>query len=768
MKKIWKRVLASVLAIVLCAGVFVTTNWKTVSAEDSSDGLKVIGASIRFTNEDTTVDGIRFAVGVKADALTDATESNYHLLVMPTALLTDGELTKGETYSYTVGEETKYAYAQDIKIDWAKATEETIDNEAYKVVRIYLNEIGADYYTTDVTARAYYQDGENAPVYSEAIERSYYSVASAALDDLNASEVADMYDNKVGNSYSPYDATQRDALLGVKYVKTGTWDYVEELLVQQSATATDSLTERVVKTGTGEYTIRSAFKTKTIEEIGTNLFGGIQFAYNKATNTYLELDYRKYTSGDTTTLVPSIRGWDGVANSWSFYIGGVSGFAFEENTLYDVNIIVTETATKMDVRVMCRKSGTSDDFVNAVNGSVTYGTAVFGDQIRFYAGRDLSGNTFSSKIIYSDKYNVIQDKGKTVTTTDNSITVSGSTSGTVTATALNKTVKANNDFALSVDMVWEDRSTTDYKNTGFQIGGYNNIAQGSKGNFYFSPKGFNIHGTKYELATLAESIPGVAGIIEKIAAGTPVTWTIVATPSTTDAANKTLITYYVDGIKCVSQEITKSAIYSTYIMYHIPSNATFSNLTTKTPSFPVNVTAGPTGVVVDGVSDKLQISGYTANGTETYSVLLNKNAGTYANNYANFTLTMDVQFEKFDDSSYAGIAIGGYNDKNNGTKVTIKMSATKITTDKNVTVQLNESIMGVEAYETYVSNLENGIANKLKVLCVTPSAGAQTTITFYVNGVEVGEGTMAANSIYSYRMAFLTNTNATLSNLVIE
>ena len=96
MKKIWKRVIASVLAIVLCAGVFVTTNWQTASAAETTDGLKVIGASIRFINEDTTVDGIRFAVGVKADALTDETKSNYHLLVMPTALLTDGQLEKGE------------------------------------------------------------------------------------------------------------------------------------------------------------------------------------------------------------------------------------------------------------------------------------------------------------------------------------------------------------------------------------------------------------------------------------------------------------------------------------------------------------------------------------------------------------------------------------------------------------------------------------------------------------------------------------------------
>lgn len=611
MKKMWKRVLATVLATVLCAGTFMTMNWQTAEAEEATDGLKVIGASIRFINADTAVDGIRFAVGVKADALTDETKSNYHLLVMPTALLTDGELTKGETYSYTAGEETKYAYAQDIKIDWAKATDETVDNEAYKVVRIYLNEIGADYYTTDVTARAYYQDGENAPVYSEAIERSYYSVANAALDDLKASEVADKYDNKVGNSYSPYDATQRDALLGVKYVKTGTWDYVDEMLVQQSAKATDSLTDRVVKTGTGEYSIRTAFKIKSMEEIGSSVFGGVQFGYDPKTDTYVEFDYYKYTDKTTSEskLIPRVRWWDGVTKTWKdFGISSTSTFKFEEDTMYDFNIIVTETSTKMDVIVRCRKSGTADGFVNAINGSITYGTTVFGDQIRFYAGRDLSGNTFSSKIVYSEKYNLLDDKGKTVTTTDSSFSVSGAASGTVTATALNKKVKANNNFAMSVDMVWEDRSTTNYRDTGFQIGGHNVISQGSKGNFYFSPKGFSIHGTKYELATLAGSIPGLAKVVEKIAAGTPVTWTIVATPSTTDATNKTLITYYVDGIKCVSQEITKGTIFANYIMYHAPANVTFSNLDVNAE-----------------VPEPEDTSMYTTTGNE--SVLLNKTLG---------------------------------------------------------------------------------------------------------------------------------------------
>ena len=78
------------------------------------------------------------------------------------------------------------------------------------------------------------------------------------------------------------------------------------LLVQQSAKESDALTDRIVKTGTGEYTIRTSFKTKTIEEIGSNNFGGIQFLYNPSHTTKV-LEHTGLKQSDFMTLEEGLR-----------------------------------------------------------------------------------------------------------------------------------------------------------------------------------------------------------------------------------------------------------------------------------------------------------------------------------------------------------------------------------------------------------------------------------------------------------------------------
>lgn len=175
--------------------------------------------------------------------------------------------------------------------------------------------------------------------------------------------------------------------------------------------------------------------------------------------------------------------------------------------------------------------------------------------------------------------------------------------------------------------------------------------------------------------------------------------------------------------------------------------------------------------VIAEKNNQLHVSGYTTNGNEAYCSMLDMYAydmSAYGNQYANFTLTMDVQFEKFDNASYAGFIVGYHDDYLNGAHQRIRMNATQIRSDVTKYVDLNADTMGTEAYAAYQSNLSNGIANELKVCFATPAQNGTTTMTFYVNGMCVGSYDIAASNIWQNRIALTTNTNAVFSNLVIE
>ncbi len=304
MKTVMKKMLALVLALVLCVTLYAGTQILNVSAENAGNAnAEVLGASIRFISNNTMVDGIRFAVGMKTtdfNALTDAQKANYHLLVMPTQLV-DGDLEKGEAFEYGPDGAKKYARAQDIAINWDMASNETRDSVDYKVVRIYLNEINSAYYLTDVTARAYYE--ENSVVtYSAPIQRSYYNIADAALEDLEDSQKTG-YNNSVGSKFSPYTAAQRDALLGVKYDKKAVWDYVDGNLVSYGSERTKDDTlihgfavDRVNKPNSSNYIINTSlyvgFKDEPSFATNEDALKGFMFGYNETDGSYYLLDFR--------------------------------------------------------------------------------------------------------------------------------------------------------------------------------------------------------------------------------------------------------------------------------------------------------------------------------------------------------------------------------------------------------------------------------------------------------------------------------------------
>ena len=199
MKRLMKKMMASLLALSLCIGSIMIAKAEepTRKSELTAEDFGVVGASIRFVEENTKVNGIRFGVGIKKEtyeAMETGVKEKLRLLVMPKVLV-DGELEVGE--SKTVGEIVAEASDTALGAKW-----ELNDAETYYVSYVYLYDIDENYSTVELTARAYWQaDASSAPVYSTAINRSYTYVADAALADISAT----------------YTDVQESALLGVLY-----------------------------------------------------------------------------------------------------------------------------------------------------------------------------------------------------------------------------------------------------------------------------------------------------------------------------------------------------------------------------------------------------------------------------------------------------------------------------------------------------------------------------------------------------------------------
>ncbi len=388
---------ASVTRNGVTASIAFTIREGTIDVFTEED-FAVVGASIRFVDNNTAVDGIRFGVGIRKDVydeLKEGVKDNLRLLLLPTCFVEDGELNVGEQSS-------SGAQAIDTKLGslWKQ---KTYDGVEYMVSYVYLYNIAESGYTLDLTARAYWRaDSTDEPVYSEKIERSYVSVANKALNDISTN-LDSVYKNVAGSSYSPYTDVQRDALLGVQYVKTGTWDYIDGILVQQTSTNTDCLSDRTVNIQANHYTIETSFKTRTLDEIGSDIFGGFQFAYAPETNSFMELDY--YNSDDT--IRAAIRGFDGANGNWIHYAGADTGVTLDEDTWYDFRITVKKTDANMKMAVEYKKTDSSEEYQTLITEStVTFAyeadqvpyTAVFGTMTRMYAGRNLSNHMYSPDI----------------------------------------------------------------------------------------------------------------------------------------------------------------------------------------------------------------------------------------------------------------------------------------------------------------------------------------------------------------------------------
>lgn len=312
-KKICRRALAFALVLSVFWSSIQTFQVKAGESEETNPAFKVIGASVRFVNENTEVDGIRFAVGIREDifaTLTDEEKAAYRLLVMPSKLV-DGRLEEDEVYSYQVGAVVKTSVPLDVQINWEAPT----TKDGYKVTHVVLTDIDKSYYHTDITARMYHRDSAGTITYSEQLERSYLFVADAALNDVTA-----------------YTSAKHNALLGVKFEKTGTWDFNGEQLTTNGSETTSENTkihpkviDRVEKIHSSQFVIDASFYVGVRDEdafvstIGSKdkSLKGLLFGYDKTTKGYYILDYRYGGSGEKAGWYPYLRVDKGINGGWS-------------------------------------------------------------------------------------------------------------------------------------------------------------------------------------------------------------------------------------------------------------------------------------------------------------------------------------------------------------------------------------------------------------------------------------------------------------------
>ena len=384
------------------------------ASENANPEFKVTGASIRFINDSTEVEGIRFGVAIREDiynTLSDDQKANYRLLVMPTQLA-NGRLEIDELYAYKAGATTKTTRPLDLAIDWSR----TENRDGYEIAHVVLHGIGKSYYTVDLTARAYYQEGDDEPIYSEAIERSYARVATAALDDPRALTL--------------YDEVARNALLGVKYIKTGTWDYQNGILMTDGAEKTHTGTslqpliiDRTEQIRSKQAVIEASYYVGVSDPSafvgqpdGTDLaIKGLVFGYDTTTKAQMILDFR-YRSDvgsaiNTPGWYPYLRAYKGTDAGWGAVIGKGSPLA---EGWYDFRISVDTTKGYAEV-IVEYKEKTDSHYTTMINSYGNQNWAadnnqIVGTGVGFYS--TISGQTlkFDSDIkVYND---TVQTRGK--------------------------------------------------------------------------------------------------------------------------------------------------------------------------------------------------------------------------------------------------------------------------------------------------------------------------------------------------------------------
>ena len=185
-RTIKKALAAVVFAIVFLTGILCFAVINAAHAEGASPVKMLEGASVRYQmQEETDRSGIRFTAYVETEYKADNPEAVYGMLLIPSDLLGEGELTVG----------TASAVNKVVEV-WTTSEEEGFDR-----FNVVLYNIPESEYGRVITARAYVKNGDVYTYSEESVSRSLGQVASLALadGDQNVEELNAYVDGAVVN-----------------------------------------------------------------------------------------------------------------------------------------------------------------------------------------------------------------------------------------------------------------------------------------------------------------------------------------------------------------------------------------------------------------------------------------------------------------------------------------------------------------------------------------------------------------------------------------
>ena len=182
-----------------------------------------------------------------------------------------------------------------------------------------------------------------------------------------------------------------------------------------------------------------------------------------------------------------------------------------------------------------------------------------------------------------------------------------------------------------------------------------------------------------------------------------------------------------------------------------------------------------TGAIVEELPGAIRVSGLTANSGQTALLMLDTRTydkTVYGSANIHGTISMDIAFEKFNDSSYAGFKFGFYDDVFRGADREIVLYPNKIGGWEHTEHPLS-SYMTPDQLTAYQTKIANGEAINFKIVFTSTGgsgdqADGKTTAQYYIDGIDCGTYTFDDQRLWEDRVALITNTNATFSNLVIE
>ena len=167
-RTIKKALAAVVFAIVSLTGILCFAVINAAHAEGASPVKMLEGASVRYQmQEESDRSGIRFTAYVETEYKADNPEAVYGMLLIPSDLLGEGELTVG----------TASAVNKVVEV-WTTSEEEGFDR-----FNVVLYNIPESEYGRVITARAYVKNGDVYTYSEESVSRSLGQVASLALAD---------------------------------------------------------------------------------------------------------------------------------------------------------------------------------------------------------------------------------------------------------------------------------------------------------------------------------------------------------------------------------------------------------------------------------------------------------------------------------------------------------------------------------------------------------------------------------------------------------